>query len=98
MNERMVELYKEACEFAYNVCKEEGRTGGSGDHIWNILSTGRFAELIVKESMTMCDELKAQYFTWQKGTMDFDEKNIYAEGGAACNVIKNKMKKHFGVE
>lgn len=49
MNERMVELYKEAAEFAYEMCKSEGRTGGASDHIWNTLSTGKFAELIVRE-------------------------------------------------
>lgn len=49
MNERAVELYREACEFAYGICKQEGRTGGPSDHIWNTLSTGRFAELIVRE-------------------------------------------------
>jgi hypothetical protein len=58
----------------------------------------KFAELIVKECMTMSDELKAQYLTSRKSTMDFDEKNIYAEGEAACDVLKYKMKKHFGVE
>ena len=49
MNERAVELYREACEFAYGICKQEGRTGGPSDHIWNTLSTGRFAELIIRE-------------------------------------------------
>jgi hypothetical protein len=49
MNERMIELYKQASEFAYKICKDEGRIGGPSDHIWNTLSTGRFAELIVKE-------------------------------------------------
>ena len=58
----------------------------------------KFAELIVRECMTMSDELKAQYLTSRKSTMDFDEKNIYAEGEAACDVLKYKMKKHFGVE
>jgi hypothetical protein len=57
-----------------------------------------FAELLLKECMTMSDELKAQYLTSRKSTMDFDEKNIYAEGEAACDVLKYKMKKHFGVE
>ena len=58
----------------------------------------KFAELIVRECMTMSDELKAQYLTSRKSTMDFDEKSIYAEGEAACDVLKYKMKKHFGVE
>ena len=58
----------------------------------------RFAEKIVQECMSISDELKAQYFTSRKSTMDFDEKNIYAEGEAACDTLRYKMKKHFGVE
>ena len=57
-----------------------------------------FAELIVRECMSMSDELKAQYLSFRKNTMDFDEKHIYAEGEAACDTLKYKMKKHFGVE
>jgi hypothetical protein len=65
---------------------------------WTYEYHKKFAELIVKECMTMSDELKAQYLTSRKSTMDFDEKNIYAEGEAACDIIKYKMKKQFGVE
>ncbi len=56
MNERMIELYKEASEFAYKICKEEGRVGGPADHIWNTLSTGKFAELIVKECIAWVED------------------------------------------
>ena len=56
MNERMIELYKEASEFAYKICREEGREGGTQDHIWNTLSTGKFAELIVKEMLQTCED------------------------------------------
>ena len=57
-----------------------------------------FAELIVKDCMALCDELKVEYFNHRKGTMDFDEKHIYAEGEAACFNLRFKMKKQFGVE
>jgi hypothetical protein len=49
MNQRMIELYKEASEFAYKICREQEREGGTSDHIWNMLCTGKFAELIVRE-------------------------------------------------
>jgi hypothetical protein len=49
MNQRAIELYKEACEFAYDVCKQEERTGGPSDHVWHTLSTGRFAELLIND-------------------------------------------------
>jgi hypothetical protein len=71
--------------------------GGDGV-VYDTFDPKKFAELIVAECMTMSDELKAQYLTSRKSTMDFDEKNIYAEGEAACDVLKYKMKKHFGVE
>jgi len=69
-----------------------------GDPKYNIIWEEKFAELIVKECMSMSDDLKAQYLGHRKGTMDFDEKNIYAEGEAVCDTLKYKMKKHFGVE
>ena len=53
MNERMIELHKQAAEFAYKTCKEEGRTGAQTEYIRNILTTAKFAELIVRE----CAEL-----------------------------------------
>ena len=58
----------------------------------------KFAELIVGECMTMCDETRADYLKHRKAADDFTDKNIYAEGEAASDVIKYKMKKHFGVE
>lgn len=58
----------------------------------------KFAELIVRECMMMSDELQAQYLKGRKSAIDFNEKNIYAEAEVACDVLKYKMKKHFGVE
>jgi hypothetical protein len=58
----------------------------------------KLVELIVKECMTMCDETRADYFKHRKAADDFTDKNIYAEGEAASDIIKYKMKKHFGVK
>jgi hypothetical protein len=88
MNQRIRELKEQATRTAMWI----------GDPDAGELDAEKFAELIVRECMTMSDELKAQYLTSRKSTMDFDEKNIYAEGEAACDVLKYKMKKHFGVE
>lgn len=60
--------------------------------------TEKFAELIVKDCMAQCSELQAQYLTSRTSTMDFDEKNIYAEGEHACDILRFKMKQQFGVE
>jgi hypothetical protein len=48
--------------------------------------------------MTICEETQAAYFKHRKATDDFQDKNIYAEGEAASDIIKYKIKKHFGVE
>ena len=87
MNERILELADKAVEDM-----------PSGP--WNIPDEfcKKFAELIVQECMTMCDNVSADYLKHRKGAFDFQDKNIYAEGEAACDIIKYKMKKHFGVE
>jgi len=72
MNERMIELYKEAAEFAYKICKDEGRTGGPADHIWNTVSTGKFAELIVRECAGVCEEYRGT--EWGKAAECIGEK------------------------
>jgi hypothetical protein len=84
MNERMIELYKEACEFAHNVCKKEGRAGGSSDHIWNTLSTGRFAELIVQECASKVDWI-------------YSEKGKTADGVEYTVTQGDLIREHFGV-
>ena len=93
MNERIKELAEQAEVTGYFAAGTEYATP-----IPLTPELQKFAELIVRECMTMSDELKAQYLTSRKSTMDFDEKNIYAEGEAACDVLKYKMKKHFGVD
>jgi hypothetical protein len=83
MNERIKELMKQSMV----------------EHQFDMrFSPEKFAELIVEECMTMCDTVSADYLKHRKGAFDFQDKNIYAEGEAACDIIKYKMKKHFGVE
>lgn len=66
--------------------------------VWSEEDKEKFAELIVRECMTMSSELKAEYLRDRKQETDFSVKNIYAEGEAACDTLKYRMKKHFGVE
>lgn len=103
MNERIRELAKQARDWAEVSYKKQNEQFTS--HWDNPIGytpsqffEQKFAELIVRECMAMSDELKAQYFTSRKSAMNFDEKNIYAEGEVACDVLKYKMKKHFGIE
>jgi len=58
----------------------------------------KFAELIVRECMTMCDNVSADYFKHRKAADDFQDKNILAEGESACDEVRYEIKKHFGVE
>ena len=58
----------------------------------------KFAELIIRECMKTCDETQAAYLKYRKESDDFQDKNIYAEGEAACDIIKYKLKKQFGVQ
>jgi hypothetical protein len=58
----------------------------------------KFAELIVAECMSMCDERRAVYFGHRMASDDFIDKNMYAEGETACDAIRYKIKQHFGVE
>ena len=87
MNSRLIELYKEASEFAYKVCQDEGRTGGPSDHIWNTLSTGKFAELIVRECAEVCVSIAAV----RAGYNDADGRDTAYSCG-------DMIKEHFGVE
>ena len=99
MNERIRKLSLQAREYARSHVADCRRFGYYMEYNeLDIKFEQKFAELIVKECMSMSDELKAQYLTSRKSTMDFDEKNIYAEGEAACDILRYKMKKHLGVE
>jgi hypothetical protein len=56
----------------------------------------RLVELVVKECMAIADKERADYEKHRKSTFDFDEKNIYAEGEAACDSIKYRIKSRLG--
>jgi len=58
----------------------------------------RFAESIVQQCMSMCDERRAVYFGQRVASDVFIDKNMYAEGEAACEAIRYNIKQHFGVE
>ena len=92
MNERIKELAVQADLLIKKSNGDEFRYGNFDPRFQ------KFAELIVKECMTICDETRADYFKHRKASDDFTDKNIYAEGEAASDMIKHKMKKHFGVE
>jgi precorrin-6x reductase len=57
-----------------------------------------FAELIINQCIAACDETQAAYLKHRKTAYDSHDKVIYAEGEAACDVIKYRIKQHFGVK
>ena len=91
MNERIEKLAEQAVLQANEVFDQKGKD-------YSRIVMEKFAELIVQECMEMCDTVSADYLKHRKGAFDFQDKHIYAEGEAACDIIKYKMKKHFGVE
>lgn len=63
--------------------------------VWQERYTQHLTKLIMQECMAQCDALSQQYLQHRKGTTDFDEKNIYAEGEAACDTLKYKLRRMF---
>ncbi len=88
MNERIKSLLAKA-----HLDVMENLGGMDTNHV-----SEKFAELIVRECMNICDVEKADYDKCRKGAWDFDEKNIYSEGASACDTIKHKMKHRFEIK
>ena len=62
------------------------------------LQLEKFAELIVRECLLMCDETQAVYYKHRQASLNFTDKNRYAAGETAADTIYTKIKLHFGVE
>ena len=83
MNQPMLELYKQAQEFAYkNISKESWNT----DNFHAVVS-GKFAELIVKEFVRMCDSASVSLL-----------EHNYPELASTMTTVKEFIAEHFGVE
>jgi hypothetical protein len=92
----MIERIKELSRVAHSAA--DSTYAQSPDAIWLKEYNKKFAELIVQQCMSMCDEQRAYYFGHRMASDDFIDKNMYAEGEAACDILQYKMKKYFGVE
>ena len=76
---------------------EELRTQASeefteGSRDWQ----NRFADLIIAECILICDDVSGDYLKHRRSTVDFGEKTIFAEGEAAADSIKHKIKRYLG--
>ena len=76
MNERIAELYDQA------IVIEDG-----GDYVCGELDPGKFAELIVRECMRMCEVTEMSFVT--------HECDVEASGAIT---VKQFIAEHFGVE
>ena len=83
MNEQMIELYKQAQEFAYkNISKESWNT----DNFHAVVS-GKFSELIVREVMRMCGSASVSLL-----------EHGYPTEASTMTTVKEFIADHFGVE
>lgn len=58
----------------------------------------RFAKLIIQDFIDICNAEKNNYSKDRQASYDWEDKNIYAEGEAACASIKHQVKQRFEVE
>jgi len=91
MNERIKELAEQA-RIKDHWSIDEAR------YLTNYLDEQKFAELLIQECMSICEDTKVSYFKHRKAAYDFQDKNIYAEGEAAADMIKYKIKRHFELD
>jgi len=83
MNERTIDLYKQATEFAYNsIGKEHSNTAYFQGTI-----AGKFAELIVQECTKVVENLSPGYDDYRNQIEDAFRRDCVEQ-----------MKQHFGVE
>jgi hypothetical protein len=78
MNERIKELELEAIAYADSKVPANNRY----NDIYHAIVRGKFAELIIKECMAMCDEVHRDY----------------GMASDTARISKSYIKKHFGVE
>ena len=58
----------------------------------------KFAELIVRQCLATCVEVERDYRIDRTTTVDFELKNIFAEGENACTKIHDLIKDRFAVK
>lgn len=56
MNDNLRKIAEEAFTTAYQVCKENGRAGGDGDHIWVSVAIGKAVDLAIQQCCTVVDD------------------------------------------
>jgi hypothetical protein len=91
MNDRAIELYKQAGAKAYELCKERGYDVGAIDTIWVSMMAATLSELIVKECVTHIEEDRF----YKVDLLETEYDDGYVDGMGHAERI---LKEHFGVE
>ena len=98
MNDRALELFKQAGATAYEQCKKHNIKVGSNDTTWTAIMASTLTELVVKECAAVCEALLGE-----KNGITIDSHFIAAgglklvNGESGINRAKEEIKKHFGV-
>jgi hypothetical protein len=88
MNDRALELFKQAGATAYEQCKKHDIKVESNDITWTAIMASTLAELIVKECVGRCEDIGSHLHSTNK-------EGSPGDGAFDCAV---DLKKHFGVE
>lgn len=92
MNEKIKEFAFQAIKNPANPFPEKV----VGDvHCFDDEELEEFVSLIIEECDKLCDTLGDEYHMHQKASIDFEDKNVYAEGAAASDRLKFKIRNHF---
>jgi len=69
--------------------------GVNGELLNQTFDEERFAQMLLTDVTAMVTDLQGSYENMRKISLP-DEREIYAEGAAACDLIKFKIKTKFG--
>lgn len=89
MNKRIKELIEQSTTIEYGVDNGFDRT---------TFDKEKFAESIIQECMSLCEEQRARYFGYRIAASDFVDKNMWAQAEATCDTLRHRMVKQFGVK
>jgi ribosomal protein L12E/L44/L45/RPP1/RPP2 len=90
MNDRAIELYKQAGAKAYELCKERGHKVGEIDSIWVSIMAATLSDLIVKECIKKCEFIADQAAMTNNG-------EIARKTCATAESCAVMIKEHFGI-
>jgi hypothetical protein len=93
MNERAIELYKQALEFAYTtIGKEHADTA-----FFQGVVAGKLSELIVRKCMALAEQVGQEYCDTTCDSHDRETQTSLYTGQVAADTVKQRIQDHFEV-